>query len=320
MDYPAGCVIEYKDGDSYRLAQVVEGGGKALRALRQDGLTVKVSAKAVSFGPLASWPIEEASSPGRLEALERELEQMAEQGDLGETWELLSMEEVSASLEELAEYLLGGGGVMEQAATLRALRVHHYYFKQKKDTYEPRPQDQVEAMLHQKQAEEATALSQARFLSLTQGLLEQDPRSPLAQRRARLDEVMEDLEQRQRFLLLEDYAVQGDEFDRAKAAEALLDVLSEGGVALRGKQSERAWHLLVHLGRFAAHENLLLRRAGLSLDSDPAWQAQGQALVEAQSWIRAQAAPQDGREDLTSLEVWTIDAASTRDIDGAQRP
>jgi exoribonuclease-2 len=305
MDISPSSVVEYKDGELHRLALILDL-GKALRVLRGDNQTVMISQKALTFGPL---PPPTPPTAAALQALEDRIDALAQGAQLGDAWELL--EGQPATLEELSDLVAGGVAPHQRLATLRALRLHPHYFKLKKDLYEPRAADQVKEMQTQREAEEATRRQRERFAQALQGVLDQgedhDPAGWLA-RRAALAEAVVDPELRQRLLLLEEYAVQGDEFERARQADALLEQVEASGFALQGKQSERAWGLLVRLGRFSPHENLALRRAEISLEPDEAFEALGAALARPADATEA-------REDALGLEVWTIDAASTRDID-----
>jgi exoribonuclease-2 len=310
----AGSVIELQDGDAPSLGVVLEA-GKSLKVLREGGKVAQASLKAVSSDELDRWDVGagQATLLARLTALAQKLAARVEAAKLSEAWELLHEDGGELSPLDLADLLWGEAGPLERVALARALRREPMYFEARKELYRPRNEKQVAELRRQHEAEQAAQALRRRFVEWARGILALGNKpASLPERRRLLAEGMVDPELRARVLLIEEYALLGDEFERIKQAESLLELLeAELHLSLPGKLSARAYKMLVLLGRWLPHENIPLRKASLSFEPDVAWEEQGRA------WAAQLQPPasSEGRLDLRDVQVWTVDAASTLDID-----
>lgn len=165
------------------------------------------------------------------------------------------------------------------------------FFKQKGDRYEPRPAAQVSEMRHQQ---------------AMQAQRQQEWEQFLAQLRAALAGTAVDWEMgdRARIDALEKFAALGD---AAATRHLAIEVLS---ALERPSTPEAAFQLLVDLQLWSPHENLFVRRSQLPVQFP-------RPVLEAVQQYQAMPPPDSSpdRLDLTHLKVYTIDDASTREID-----
>ncbi|MBE9102421.1 ribonuclease catalytic domain-containing protein [Vacuolonema iberomarrocanum] len=165
------------------------------------------------------------------------------------------------------------------------------FFKQKGDRYEPRPATQVSEIRHQQ---------------AMQAQRQQEWEQFLAQMRAALAGETVDWESgdRTRIEALEKFAALGD---TASTRNNAADVL---GALDRPNTADGAFQLLVDLKLWSPHENLFVRRSQLPVQfSRPVLEA----VQQYQTMPPPDSSPD--RLDLTHLKVYTIDDASTREID-----
>jgi exoribonuclease-2 len=131
-------------------------------------------------------------------------------------------------------------------------------------------------------------------------------------RAARAEEKMADTGFRRLAHMVQEYAIHDSDYDRHAQANELLDAIEAGrGKRLRGSQNLRAFGLMVEMGVWDEHENLHLLRRNISTTIDD-------EIVQAARTICGRAwEPEPWRRDLTGPLSFSIDDASTRDIDDA---
>ncbi|MGC1305956.1 MAG: ribonuclease R family protein [Phormidesmis sp.] len=209
-------------------------------------------------------------------------------------WELLSELEESATPASLAQLLFSDQSPPLCYAAHRLLSDDKLYFKQKGDSYEPRPASQVEELRLKIEREAAREQEWEGFLSRAKARLDKSEEG---------EAVEFDKSDRPRLEVLERYALQGDETSQKAAAHDILSALDQE------KSPESAFQVLVEMGLWDAHENLALRRR----------QIPTQFSEEIEAAVAAVLAnpPEDkgDRIDLTHLKLYTIDDESTREID-----
>lgn len=168
------------------------------------------------------------------------------------------------------------------------------YFKQRGDVYEPRTASQVADLKHQasvaqqRQQEWETLLARLQQAIAQPGQVEWQPSD------------------RPRLEALERYATLKEEANPRDITQA-QEVLA---ALQRPETPDAAFDLLVALGLWQPHENLFLRRSQIPLQFPP--------TVLAMATSRLASPPADAdrdRVDLTYLKVYTIDDASTLEID-----
>jgi len=325
MEYTQGSLVEYDDNGTPRLGIVLEV-GRSFKVLADDGAIGQVSSKRINWGPIAiGAPADEAGARVRLRAFVTDLDAMIARGDLAELWELLREEGELTDLDGMAELLFGELTGMSRLAARRLLRADRVFFKERKDGFEPRSSDQVEALTVQRDREQAAAAATRRARSaIIDAAVLPDP----AARRDALAPQLADLAVRGLVDLLVELAAAGDEAPRlneATTALAELEALikaAPGGVVFQGTTQRRAFELLVRVGHFSVWENLHFRRFQIRPTFDESLEALAAEVCAALPFLgvhRLEDLPDhDGewdREDLTALPTITIDAESTRDLD-----
>ncbi|HEY9889007.1 MAG TPA: ribonuclease R family protein [Candidatus Obscuribacterales bacterium] len=234
-----------------------------------------------------------ALAPEDLTSLLAEAEAYLDPSSLQVAWELLHEAGETADPASLALLLFSDQRLPLCYAAHRLLSEDKIFFKQKGDRYEPRPQSQVQELLHQIEKEAQRQAEWKGFLSRVQQCLAGESVEWQKSDRPRLE-------------TLEKFALLGDESTQKTQAQEVLSALG------RALSAEAAFELLVDLGVWTPHENLALRRSQIPVDFPEA--------VWKMATYRLSNPPPDAdanRLDLTGLKTYTIDDESTREIDDA---
>jgi len=209
-------------------------------------------------------------------------------------WEILVEENRAVDPAAMSLLLFADTDPVNCYAAHCLLSEDKLYFKQKGEVYEPRSSSQVADLKHQ------ANVAQQR---------QQEWETLLARLRQALDQpgsVDWQTSDRPRLEAIERYATLKEEAtprDTTQAQEVLTALQ-------RPTTPEAAFDLLVALGLWQPHENLFLRRSQIPVQFPP--------TVLAMATSRLASPPTDAdrdRRDLTHLKVYTIDDASTLEID-----
>ncbi len=278
-----GTLVETKQGER-RLA-VVQGteGKKNLRLASATGHVQSVHPRQISFVIGTGYGVKD------IEAFQAAVESLLDSDSVAIAWELLDGTGlVDPAL--FAELLFSEKTPEGCYAAYVLLSDDKIYFKQKGEhTFERRSAQQVADIQHQlavtAQREQEKAAFEARVFATLRG------------------EASLETGDRPRFEPLERYALYGDEANNRDQAIAILQLCQ------RPATVRAAFDLLLDLGVWQRHENLPLRRNQIVPQFSPALEA----LVQQ----RLSDPPSDTaiRRDLTHLHTYTIDDASTREID-----
>jgi exoribonuclease-2 len=215
-------------------------------------------------------------------------------------WELCVEEGESTDPQGLAEVLFSSQTDICCYAAHCLLVEDRVFFKQRGDRYEPRTQLQVNELKHQMTVAAQRQQEWQEFLHQIQQVLTANSNQVES---PHLDGAWV-IPHRSRIDSLERLATFGNEAIHITYAQELLTALGRAGT------SEGAFQLLVDLGLWSSHENLILRRSACPI--------QFSAKVIDVVNDRLQFPPIDldvQRLDLTHLKVYTIDDASTTEID-----
>jgi exoribonuclease-2 len=191
----------------------------------------------------------------------------------------------------LAQLLFSDQSPTFAYAAHRLLVEDKIFFKQKGDRYEPRPVAQVDELRLQLERETQRQQEWESFVTKARQGLGGEPVEWQKCDRPRLE-------------TLERLALLGDESSQRSQA---IDILNALGVA---PTVAGAFDTLVALGLWSVHENLALRRSQIPSHFSE------ETLTMAQQ--RLQSPPPDPdahRVDLTHLKAYTVDDASTQEID-----
>ncbi|MEO0852553.1 MAG: RNB domain-containing ribonuclease, partial [Cyanobacteria bacterium J06648_11] len=283
-----GTLVEFRlHGD--RKLGVVQGmeGKKNLVLASETGQTHKVHPRQIAF----VIPVAQACTPADISPFWKQVEGNLDPENLALAWELLSDEPQAMEPGDLAEMIFSSQTPETTYAAFRLLSDDRIYFKRKGDAFEPRSRAQVEDIQHQIAVTERKEREKAEFAAkLDRALTHKEAVTWTPSERLRLESL-------ERFALFDDEAS-----DRQQA----IDLLKELG---RSPSSQGALNALVALGLWTEHENLALRRHHVPIGFA--------AELESEAVVRLQHPPADAleRSDLTHLKTYTIDDASTREID-----
>jgi exoribonuclease-2 len=228
-----------------------------------------------------------------LRELSTRREELSRQVDVKGLWEVLQGEGQEFSARELAELAFGQRAGHDQvSAVIRAMLADRVYFRFRPEGFRPNPPETVEKILLQREREE----QRERFLdegsrwirSLWDG---KHLEAPVFQ-----EEILE---------LLKEHAIFGSSAPRQEKAQELL---RRAGM----NHPLASFNTLVRLGVWSRDENLLAHRFGIRRAFPP--EVEQEARVACSCLV-----PQDEpwREDLTHLQVFTVDSPHTRDADDA---
>jgi exoribonuclease-2 len=215
--------------------------------------------------------------------------------DLEEIWSLLESEETGYESEEIAEFIFSAPVSEDRiAAVNRVLLSDRLYFQVKDSRFYPRSSESVETrrMELQKEAEKERRLAEgAGWVSAVHTRKQNIPQI----------EFREELIQ-----ALKNFALFGQDVKEGAFVKELLKL------ATVPPTPPAAFRILVRLGVWREDENLLLHEHGISPEFPPDAMEEAD-LIARTDWI----ALKTEREDLTGLDVFTVDSPLTRDYDDA---
>lgn len=288
-----GTLVEFRHNHD-RLLAVIQGteGKKNLLLATAAGQTYSVHPRQIEFS------LKREGSPTTatgIPAFLKQVDPLLDPEGLAVAWELLVEDRQPVGLGDIAQILFSDEGATALYACYRLLSEDSLYFKQKGELYEPRPATQVQELIHQRTIAQQRQREQAEFEArLREALMDKKPVDWAGTERTR-------------FEVLERLVLQTDQVsDRDRDAATQLLKLAD-----RDATPDGAFGVLVDLGLWSRHENLELRRAGIPIHFS--------ADLEGAAALLMQSPPPDlvERMDLTHLHTYTIDDASTRDIDDA---
>ena len=302
-----GTLVEFRHNNE-RLLAVVQGteGKKNLLLEVPSGQVYSVHPRQITFALNGNSSFTVSDIPSFWQAVQAKLDPES----LALAWELVQEERRPLSLSEMAQLLFSDDSPVSTYAAYRLLSEDYIYFKAKGEGYEPRPPAQVKEILHQIAVTQQRQQEQAEFEARLRAAVAQPGQKYTwtPAERARLE-------------LLERLALQG-----AAASIRNYEDLSHN---LTPSDRERASHLLrllgfpdtpqgafealVALGLWSRHENLALRLTGIPTQFPKEVERYTQTLLGGPPPFL----DPHLRRDLTHLHTYTIDDASTRDIDDA---
>ena len=303
-----GTLVEFRHGTDRRLGVIDRPEGKKhWVAIDERGQSHTLHPRQITYTVTGRHYL-----PEEIAQFRQEVEAYLDPSGLELAWEFLSEEGASTTPAGLAEFLFSEQAQTHCYAAYHLLSEDKLYFKQRKDSYEPRPASLVTELKHQLEVEVQRQHQWQDFLGrveqgLSQGGLSQDDLdkqdrdSPDS---ATVDGVVWTGSDRPWLEALERLALFGEEAKNRAPATELLNHLS------RSDTPEMAFKLLVELGLWAVHENLFLRRNQTPI------QFSAKVFDVADSLLSSPPAdPDANRLDLTHLKVYTIDDESTEEID-----
>lgn len=223
-------------------------------------------------------------------------ESLAAQVDVAELWSVLEGETEAYHPRDLAELVFTGGVTDDHVAAVhRVLLADRLYFQYKDGLFVARTADQVERRREEmaREAERERLLEEGAL-----GLRRVWQAKPGGKHDGLRQEIIEKIK---------DYCLFGQE---AESAPFVKELFGRAGIPV---QQAAAFRLLVRLGVWSENENLYLHQQGLATDFPP----EALSAAEAARTRVHQITSGEERVDFRSLGVFTIDSASTRDLDDA---
>ncbi len=283
-----GTLVEFRHHNE-RLLAVVQGteGKKNLLLELSSGQVHSVHPRQITF----TIPRTTTYIPSDIPSFKHKVEALLDPDSLAIAWELLQDDRQTLPVEEIAQILFSEVSPVTIYAAYSLLTEDRIYFKQKGEGYEPRSTTQVKDILHQMAIAQQREQEQAQF--------EEHLKTALAG----TEDIHWTVAERSRLECLERLALYGDEASDREQALKLLSLVNQPQTA------EGAFDMLVALGVWSPHENLPLRRSGIPVSFPPDLEATAQVLLNTSLPDTA------ARHNLTHLHTYTIDDATTRDID-----
>ena len=226
----------------------------------------------------------------------RQEEELKTRVNTEELWNLLQGEEDYVDLSPLAEIVFGAGASSAHIAALfRALFEDKVHFKFKEGKFKLHSSQQVQQILMrlEREAERERELEEgSAWLKQVWGEL-----------------PVEDTSRNEYYrMLLRELAIFGAESPHHQQGRELLKRANL-------TDPDALFALLVKLGEFQEDENILLPRYGIPTQWTEAALKETEAISRAFNAQRAELKKK--RRDITSLEIFSIDSETTRDIDDA---
>ncbi len=285
-----GTLVEFRDGKGHRLGVVERPEGKKhWQILDEVGQMHTLHPRQIAYTVAGqSYTYREIS------AFCQAVQPYLDPESLAVAWEFLLEEGGATPIgpQQMAEILFSEQSPTTCYAAHRLLADDRLYFKQKGDLYEPRPAGQVAELKHQLEVEQVRAQEWSGFLERVQQRLE-----GLTVRWSSADRL--------RLEAVERFATWGEEASDRTAAQEVL------GATHYDRSEQGAFELLVALGLWSPHENLVMRKAQLPTR----FSAEVMRLAQEYSTAPQPDSDADRRRDLTKLKTYTIDDESTREID-----
>jgi len=290
-----GTLIEFRQGADRRLAVLDRPEGKKhWIAIDERGQSHTLHPRQIAYEVQG-----QSYRPEQIAKFRAALEPYLDESALEVAWEFLVEEGTPTTPLDLALLLFSAQEPEHCYAAHYLLSEDKLYFKQRKDSYEPRSLAQVTELRHQQEVE---TQRQVQWQVFTQRVAQ--AMAWTADPQPGTDRPAWDDDDRPWLDSLENLATFGAEAKHRAPASELLTSLQ------RSDTPEAALQLLIDLGLWDVHENLFLRRSQISIHF-----AQ-KVLDVTHSLLQNPPVDPDGdRRDLSHLKTYTIDDESTQEID-----
>jgi exoribonuclease II len=231
--------------------------------------------------------------------------------ELAELWEVVAEDSRDYSVSELCELLLGSN-TLENHLTLRlALLADSLYFRRKKDDFTPRTQENVDELKRNQLVLAERAKRQSQFVEFLVKRLEYTSLD--------IDENLGD-----QLNLLKRFAASDPSLDASalKEAKQLLEEVAtaeqkrskpSAGSESSGTKEMQAYRLLRRTQIFDEYSNIYVHRHQVPVEFSEAELKEADDIIATLS----NTSKENYREDYTTLDAFTIDDVTTRDMDDA---
>jgi exoribonuclease-2 len=289
-------VVLFRKRKEPSLGIFVRSQGGKYTLFSEEGREVDVDPEKVAF--LSGLKIEgdytDSEKKLRLRDLRRELDEEKNGIDLVTIWECFEGGEGEIPFGELQALYFGGKGASDRETLdlFWAVDKDDIYFTRGEEGYSPRTREQAQEIIRKKEAEERKHEERENALYWAKGVLMGTAADP-----ERLKEVSSCVD------LLKGYITYLDKFSRSAEAKSFL---SEVGI----KDAEGAMEFLISAGAWEEDEDPILKRFSVRDDFPEAVEIESEKII-------GDSLPGEGCEDLTGLDIFSIDDENTEDIDDA---
>jgi exoribonuclease-2 len=302
-----GDIVEFPAKDGHTFGVITRKfGSEKLGVQTADGTSMRTKRDEVTFHKSANVDGTDASIERALDELESSIDEYRQQFDLEFVWEFTSGSEAEYSASELGELFFDESSPHLTLAVEQILRDNNVYFTSGKDGYVPRSESKVEKLKRQKRIEQRRKQKLQDFVDKVGRVIDaSDDGERLHENFMEEDNYSDFIDK------VKDYALRGSESPDEKRISKVLDRVEENITDLKANDELRAFWLLVELGVWDRHENLKLRQSDYTAEPDP------EILEEAETLAAESVEFDDERVDLTDWTAFSVDDASTKDVDDA---
>jgi exoribonuclease II len=288
-------VVVFRKRNEPSLGVMKESIGERISVFSEEGKDAEVDFRKVvlSTGINFTNELTQSEKKLKLRELRKGLEEKRSEVDLKTLWECVFDTDRELTLEELIDLYFGINNSCNDDVLLLfwAVEKDDLYFKRVERGYSPRAPKEVEEIHLHKEAEKRKAFERRVAIKWARDVIEN----------------REGVEQEFNFAnyieLIKGYVIHLDRFERAPEAKSFM---SEVGI----RDVEGAVEFLIKSGSWREDEDPLFRRLGLK-------EGFSKKAVEESRKIIEEPDPEDGIEDLTSLDVYSVDDETTEDVDDA---
>lgn len=270
--------------------------GEKFSVFSEEGKEVEVPSEKVvlSTGTNLGNELTQSEMKLSLRGMRRELEEKRGGVDLKTLWECVFDSGKELTLEELAELYFGTDGKASEDVLLLfwAVEKDDLYFKREEAGYKPRAAQDVEETILRKEVEGRKAIERQAAVNWARGIIENGGEA------AGSGTVFANYIE-----LLKGYVIYLDKFERAGEAKSFM---SEAGI----KNPEGAIRFLITIGSWKEDDDPVIKRLGVKETFPKKVSEEAKRIIE-------NPAVEEGAEDLTHLETYSIDDETTQDIDDA---
>ncbi|MCI0480621.1 MAG: ribonuclease catalytic domain-containing protein [Candidatus Dadabacteria bacterium] len=270
--------------------------GDKLTLFSEEGREVDVDPDKVAFisGVRIEGEFTASEKKLKLRDLRRDLDEEKQGIDLVTIWQCYEGSEDEVPFDELLSLYFGekGASDRERIALFWAVDKDDIYFRRGEGGYAPRTPEEAGEIIKKKETEEKKKEDLEKALYWAKGVLMGNPPSNGA-----LNEVSGYVD------LLRGYVTYLDKFSRSPEAKSFL---SEIGI----RDVEGALEFLIKAGAWREDEDPILKRFSIRDDFPDGVEIESDRLI-------GEGLPGEGFEDLTGLDIFSIDDENTEDIDDA---
>lgn len=270
--------------------------GDKANIFSEEGKDVSIDLEKIAYnsGIIIEGNFTQSERKLKLREIRRSLEEGKEKVDLETIWECVGGEEREIMFNDLVELYFGDSNVINKEILLLfwAIDKNDIYFKRGVEGYYVREASEVKELIAKKEAEIKKQEERRQALLWAKHLISNTSERPKG-----------NFDPQEYIDLIKSYVIHVDKFNRAGEAKSFL---SEIGI----KDVEGAIEFLIKTGSWQVDEDPLIKRFSITEDFPKKVNEEVKQILE-------EPFSDEGLEDLTRLEVFSVDDENTQDIDDA---